>query len=354
MPTPRINAEDIIANNILGNKIHNKKVIIDDSSTPFRVKDDKGDIVFWVDNSGCNIKALESKTNFLELLDTPDYLGDENSVLLVKDESLCFSNNLNVDNVKCEKLFSQQVHCDRLNTTNINLDSIVCKSVLTDKINTDDLKANSLLSQNLNCKNIDSESIKCNNFKCDDLSLKKLNLHELNGEKSNLKSIKTIDCKTTNLDCKTAFVDNIKSNEIDITDAKIDNLKLKNLDLKELELEASFIKKLFVNDLNVLSQVTQHYGSLTEPLFLALTQQNTLELLNGKNHIITTKIARGIKKQSFYINNLPKNPRLTCELYNSEIVTTPLICHIGDRTKININLAEKAEDEIILVLYIDA
>ena len=63
-----------------------------------------GKEVFWVDDNGANIQALETKTKFVNLTDCCDALGADGSVLVVSDEKVGCSMKLHIDSLQADSL----------------------------------------------------------------------------------------------------------------------------------------------------------------------------------------------------------------------------------------------------------
>jgi hypothetical protein len=346
MPQSLVTALELNSKLIKTEHLENKKVIIDNTETPLKIKNNKGDIVFWVDENGASVKQIETKYNFTDLLDTPSVIED--GIMLVENEKILFKNDLKANSLKVKNLQSDEITTKKLNLDNINNNNIVTKSLLADKITCDDLSVISLLLKNLILDDIEAKKINSNDIKSDNLSSKKIHANNIIADDLNTNSLKCELSNHNKLSSKLVNSEKSVVKEFDCDKAKIDNLDVNNLNIDELKL-----KKIIVDDIDILNNKLHEYGSLNEPLLLALTQINKLKLEDGNNHKIYIKIIEKIVTQSFNIENLPKNTKLSWELHGDNIVNTSLN-HNNNTSRININFSKKADANNILVLYIYA
>jgi len=346
MPTYQITCINLDSKKVKTDSLENNKVSLDNSDTPLKVKNNKGEVVFWVDNDGASIKQLETKTKFVELLDTPDTLND--GILTVDNNNFKFTKDLNANSLNAKNINCEQITTSLFKTENINLVSLVAKSVLGNKITCDDINTASLLATKIHNENLESNNIKCKKLFVDDLSLKDIHFSELHGEKSYL----------NNASINNASIDKFNSNNsniknLEVSNATVNSLKVNDINLDEINLKKATIDKLLVNDLQLLNDKLHVYGSLDNPLLLASTKQKSLKLNNGKSHKIYIKLIENIIVQTFSIENLPEHPKLSNELYGENVVNT-MLCHTNNNNLINIHLANRCKPNNILVLYINA
>ena len=84
MPDSSYYAISLQSQSLKTEAIHCGKVNINNSQRPLEIVNDEGKVIFFVDNLGANIHTLNSTTSFLELFDTPNVIGKENTLLGIK------------------------------------------------------------------------------------------------------------------------------------------------------------------------------------------------------------------------------------------------------------------------------
>ena len=121
---------------------------------PLEIQNDEGKVVFFVDNLGANVHTLNSTTSFLELIDTPNTIGNDNSILGIEEGKMQF--------IRDVKLSKAEVNClaaTSIGTETIKADGIISNSVISGTLVVDDLttpvaKINTITSNVIACDNM--------------------------------------------------------------------------------------------------------------------------------------------------------------------------------------------------------
>ena len=320
------------------------------------VKDKSGKDVFWVDDDGASISALETQTDFVSLTDTANSLGESNSLIMVKDGKLDFSRDLDLNSLK-----ANQIKTDKLVTKSVNLDSVVSKSVLGENATLDTLHADEISSRAINTSEMLTKKLKCDNFKtellevinnkcekliAEDIVVDNFISKELSSNTGNIAHLKTQEGKVSNLQAdqingNNGNFDKGSFNELEAVDFKTIHLKALDGKINELELERLIVKH-------------QEYGSLTAPLYLALTQTKSLALHSPYNyHKIVTKVPTNVKTQSFFLENLNFNKewKVSVTLTKDNEVQSTLIM-LENNHKLNLSYKKVVEENTMAIILI--
>lgn len=340
-------------------KVELGNLTLQNSERYVNVKNKEGKDVFWVDDDGANISALETQTDFVSLTDTADALGEQDSLLRVEGGKLAFTRELN----NLLSINTNHLSCNKLKTENLNISSIVSKSVVSDSATFDLLKADELqVSQQLLAKDIDCKKLKCSDFKTDVLDVVKMkcgnvltseakadsldakHLHTESGTIENLKSVQTSTSNLTaeHVSSANGNFDNGSFNNLEAVNFKTLHLKALNAKISELELERLHVK-------------CEQYGSLREPLCLAITQTKSLTLNSPsfRNKIIS-RVPAGVKTQSFSVKNIDtfKDWHIGVTLTKDNEVQSTLIIKDDTEVKVNLTYKKAVEDGTMAIIYL--
>ena len=339
-------------------KVEMGNLTMQNSGKYVNVKNNAGKDVFWVDDDGANISALETQTDFVSLIDTPDALGEQDSLLKVEDGKLAFTRELN--NLLSVK--TSLLSCGKLKTENLNISSIVSKSVVSDNATFDLLKSDEIATKHVCAKNIDCKKLKCGDFSTDVLDVIKMkcenvltseakadsvltkHLHTESGTIENLKSVQT---STSNL---TAEIVNGSNGNFD--NGSFNNLEAVHFKTIHSKALHSKVSEMEVERLNVKCE---QYGCLREPLYLALSQTKHLTVSkNAYKHKIISRVPANVKTQSFSIKDIDtyKDWQIGVTLTKDNEVQSTLILLNESECKVNLTYKKAVEDGTMAIIYL--
>jgi hypothetical protein len=356
--TTSINFQDFqkleVDNLHLVNKLISKNVLINDGNNFLTIKNNNGKNVFWVDDSGCNIVALDKAVLIEDVIGFPNL---EKGILQVINNNLIFSNNLDilnldVSNANINNLKLNNLDLDKLNLQVLSSDSILNKILNSDNINSNDAKITNLINNNLTTKNIETEHINTKTLNVEIFSPKEINTDNLisntiNINKAEINELKVLDVGIDNLECKKILAHNVDIIEtaniklLNNEEAYIDNLIGCNAEIKILKVH-NIIKPLSL------------FGSLTEPLNLNMAINTSLDLNNEEGNIkIFNKIIKNTPQNKFELINLANNEyNVITKVHNGFNNINYNICLVDGKkwlfTKIN-----ELKNDIIVEIHLD-
>ncbi len=335
-------------------KLISKNVLINDGNNYLTIKNNEGKNIFWVDNSGSNIVALDKAVLIEDVVGFPTL---EKGILQVTDNNLKISNNLdisnlNVLNAKIDNLKLNNLDLDKLNLQVLSSDSILNKILNSDNINSNDAKINNLINNNLTTKNIETEHIRTKTLNVEVFSPNEINTdnlisNTLNINKAEINELKSVNVGIDNLECKKIMAHNVDIIEtaniklLNNEEAYIDNLIGCNAEIKILKVH-NIIKPLSI------------FGSLNEPLNLNMAINPSLDLNNEEGNIkIFNKLVANSPQNKFELINLPNNEyNVITKVYNGFNNINYNICIVEGKkwlfTKIN-----DLKNDIIVEILLD-
>ncbi len=335
-------------------KLISKNVLINDGNNYLTIKNNEGKNIFWVDNSGSNIVALDKAVLIEDVVGFPTL---EKGILQVTDNNLKISNNLdisnlNVLNAKIDNLKLNNLDLDKLNLQVLSSDSILNKILNSDNINSNDAKISNLINNNLTTKNIETEHIRTKTLNVEVFSPNEINTdnlisNTLNINKAEINELKSVNVGIDNLECKKIMAHNVDIIEtaniklLNNEEAYIDNLIGCNAEIKILKVH-NIIKPLSI------------FGSLNEPLNLNMAINPSLDLNNEEGNIkIFNKLVANSPQNKFELINLPNNEyNVITKVYNGFNNINYNICIVEGKkwlfTKIN-----DLKNDIIVEILLD-
>jgi hypothetical protein len=330
------------------------KVKINNSERPLEIKNDEGKVIFFVDNLGANVHTLNSTTSFLELFDTPNVLGEEHTLLGMKDEKIAFLDEIKLSKIEAEVLTSKDIITNSIKATGIVSDSIINGKMVSDEIKATAINTNLLTSDSIVCENMkianfetdmvtgktqtfeeaNIESLKCKTLVNDDLASANIMVSHLVNEKANIAYL-----ESQSIDSKQITSNDIHAITGDITGLTCVKIYGSLIDAKEIRSDKLMIKKSV-------------FGSEEEPLNLAVTQIKSVDV-SGENIKITTKIPAGVLTQSIIINGLELDGDYTVNLTLNKIndCTHTLICD-GTQHVLRVIYKERVDRDALLKILI--
>tara|TARA_R110000851_G_scaffold54888_1_gene129238 strand:- start:3481 stop:4554 length:1074 start_codon:yes stop_codon:yes gene_type:complete len=354
MPDSSYYAISLKSQSLKTEEIECAKVRINNSDRPLEIMNDEGKVIFFVDNLGANVHTFNSTTSFVELFDTPKLLGNENSLLGIKDEKMSFLDEIKISKIEAEALTSKDITSTTINATGIMSDSIINAKMVSDDIkattiNTNLLTADSIVCQKMKIAKFETdmitgkesmineaniESLICNTLVNEELTSDIITVQELVNKTGNITYL-----ESQSIDSKQIKSDDIHAVTGDITGLTCVKMYGRLIDAKEIKTDKLIINKSV-------------YGNVEEPLNLAVTQIKSVDV-SGENIKITTKIPSGVLTQSIIINGLEIDGDYTVNLALNKMndCTHTLICY-GNQHILRITYKERVDRDVLLKILI--
>jgi len=288
------------------NTLKSKNVKINDEKNHLVVNDNSGNKIFWINEEGCSIKALDKSIELTDVLGFPKL---QDGLLCVNDNELNFKKDINLDKLSVIDSSIKNLEVKNLNIKDLKLpilssDSILNKILNSDNINAIDAKITNLKSDNLESKDILTDHINTKTFNVEIFNSKEINTdniisNTLNINKGKFEELEADDAGIVKLECK-----NISSHNLDIIETA--NIKLLNVEeaiIADLNVCNADIKILKVDKI-IKSFGT--FGSLEEPLNLNMIDNKFLDCNNEQNNIVIyNKIVDKTPQNKFELINIP-------------------------------------------------
>ena len=345
MPTPYYEVQTVELKNLKSEYVN-----ITDSDIPFEIKNKLGKTVFYVDQNGANIDTMESTTSFLTLKDTPNAFGEEYSVAVVKNGKIEFEKILNVDSLKTKNIDVEECKINKSNVKELVVNDAVFENSNVKKSSIKVLDADDITSKNIITNKIVTKEFIMDNCEIYDLMTK---------------TITSTSIKTDNINCDAANLtsiinDNLKSKNIDFENLKGENMEIKNIKCEKLFLKDGLIDYCAIDNLDVENikcnnlQLPKYkeYGTIEEPLFLAISRTKRL-LVEGENLKIITKSPIDIKEQVFFIDGIDHelDYELSVVINKNNFVYSSLV-NDGKCLKVQLRYDKLTEADTIVKIYI--
>jgi hypothetical protein len=306
MPDSNYYALNLGCDRLETNSIKSERFKINNSERPLEIKNDEGKVVFFVDNLGANVQTINSTTSFFELVDTPNGIGIENSLISVKNEKLAFVNEINLPKINGEYVTSKSLVTDNVKSLDITSNSIKTESIIVDDVE----------ATNLNVKNIRTDHIICNDMTIADFKTKTIMNEKLDCKNAKIESITSESITSNNLASTNIIVENLENQTGHITNLINETLvsntiKSTSIDALQIVADKNVVSEIVSCDLldtteikcNKLSILKSVYGTYEEPLDLAATRVKSVSCA-GDLIIIHSKIPSGVINQDIIINGI--------------------------------------------------
>ena len=311
--------------------------------------------VFWVDDNGANIQALETKTNFVSLTDCCDALGANGSVLVVENEKVGCSKQLDIDSLKAYSVSGTNLEMKSCNTSSVISKSILAETATLDKLCSDEIIALTLKAGDLSAKK----------FKCDDFTTDKLNIDKSECKQLIADEISSNNCATTELMANNGNIESLKSQNVTIFNlnadqtnggnANFDKVTAKEVqtnNLKFMEMEGSYAK-LIELELQRLNIRYETYGLMEAPLFLAVTQMKELALNPSSYHKIITRVPAHNKSQTFTMTGVStRNDWKVSVSLTKDNEVQPTLVVLDTHLKLNLTYKKTTEEDTLAIIYL--
>ena len=179
MPTQNYYANHLGCLHLRCNALASDKVTINDSTMPLQVTNDAGELIFYVDNSGANVRTINSVTKLSDLQDTPNSLGSDNSILMVKGDKLAYSDVLNIASVNVCAATTSQIDTNVLNAGDASITHACIGSLQTQATVTQSLISTSLSCNDVECSTLKAEALDFLHLKATSLKASQANITDI-------------------------------------------------------------------------------------------------------------------------------------------------------------------------------
>ena len=128
---------------VINNKIKNKNVKINDGNNYLEIQDNQGKKLFWVNDTGCNIKSIDKAVELEHILDFPTL---KDGVLYYNWETLEFQKDISLNNLSVINSSVENLQVDNLEIKNLKLPDALLDKIL----NINNINIKSLTNEILN------------------------------------------------------------------------------------------------------------------------------------------------------------------------------------------------------------
>lgn len=315
------------------NTLKSKNVKINDEKNHLVVNDNNGNKIFWINEEGCSIKALDKSIELHDVLGFPKL---QNGLLISNDNELSFKKDINLDKLNVIDGSIKNLEVRNLNIKDLKLpilssDSILNKILNSDNINAIDAKIINLKNDKLETKDILTDHINTKTFNVEVFNSKEINTdnlisNTLNINKGKFQELEADDVGIVKLECK-----NILSHNLDIIETA--NIKLLNVEesiIADLNVCNADIKILKVD--KIIKSFTT-FGTLEEPLNLNMINNKFLDCNNEQNNIVIyNKIVDKSPQNKFELINIPEaDYNVIVKCHNQFINVQYNICEVDGK-----------------------
>ena len=338
--------------------ISNGYVEINDSDVPFIVKNKDGKTVFCVDQSGANIKTIQATTGFIEMNDTANSMGKEDSILMVKNGKIDFDDNLKVNSLKSESVDVTEA----ISRSTLKSDSLIIKSLKGNDLETLSLKTDSMESKIVNTGDLYSVAKNADKVKTKELDITELHINAAKIDTLTSSSVTTDNIASThmiceNLESKTGLISHIQNETLKSKKLQSENIDCNHLDAKDVVSSTAVIDILEARYIRCHSLKTEDYqtfGTNELPLFLAHTRQKRLKVDEASSSLkVVTKVPVGISDQTFYIDGLDLNLDFNINVtLNKDNHVYSCLINDGVSLKVNLKYDKLTESNTIAKIYV--
>jgi len=289
------------------NKITNKNVKINNGNNYLEIQDNQGKKLFWVNDTGCNIKSIDKAVELEHILDFPTitegllYYNNE-TLEFQKDISL---NNLSIINSSVENLQVNNLEIKNLKLPDalldklLNINDLNIKTLTNQILNTNELSSININTDVLKTKVIGAEEIETNTISSKILLTDVIKSKNILVEEGNIKVFQAEEAGISKLECSSIMAHNM--NILETGNIKVLNNEAAHIG--ELDVCNAEIEILKVN--KIIKSITEH-GSIEQPKKLNMIDNNLLDCNNDENNIkIYNKINDKTPENKFQLINLP-------------------------------------------------
>jgi hypothetical protein len=327
-------------------------VSINDENNYLAVHDNSGKKLFWINDDGCSIKALDKS---IELDDVIGFPKLQDGVLNSVDGKLDFVTDISLGklqakNIDVDMLAVKNIEIKNITLPSLDADSIINKILSTDKINSGQatiklLNNDTLVSNDISSNHINTYSLNVEVFEPNDISACNIKTNKVEAEEGLIREFQSAHAGIVILETK-----QILANELKIID--LANIKLLNCEEANVEylngVDASFIT-LYADKIR---QPKAFFGSLEEPMKLNMVDCPQLNCNNeqGIIHIVNSIVNKTPQNKIQLINIPDQDYSITTICHNQFINVNYNICKIGDATYLFTRFNDIPKDLIVEII----
>lgn len=300
--------------------------ICTDDSVPFLITNKNGDVLFSISESGIVFNENEAQS-FLELSDTPSVYSD---------------GILKVNNGKI--IIEKPVEC-------VKETKLTVEEIITDKLTSDEITTETIKTSVIDCTSGRIKNLKINEGIITSLESEHCKIKSMISKDGQFEAIiskftESEDIRSSKITTKEVLTDTLNSDTVGAVTIKTDTLETETVKTKILHCD-SIVCPLF-------DKKQVKYGSLLEPLNLAITQQKSIDYSESDDMIIYTKVIKGIDKQYFKILGVPDDKILftSAVVVGANINFTSTICRVDSEYIVTFYYSARAESDATIVLKI--
>ena len=334
------------------NKFESKNVVINDENNYLAVHDNSGKKLFWINNDGCNIKALDKSIELDDVIGFPKLQDgllcvSGNNLDFVKDISLA---TLEATDINVNNLAVKNLEIKNITLPSLNADSIINKILTTDKIRSDEasiklLNNDKLVSNDISSNYIKTYKLDVELFETDDISGCSIKTNKLEAEEGLIKELQSAHAGIVILETKQLLAQELKI--ADVANIKVLNNEEANIEYLNC-VDASFIT-LFADKIR---QPKAFFGSLKEPMKLNMVQNPVLDCNNEQGVLhITNEIRNSTPQNKIELTNIPdQDYSITTICHNQFINVNYNICKVNDKTYLFTRFNEVVKDLVVEII----
>jgi len=336
----------------INNKLVSKNVTINDQDNHLVVYDNSGKKIFWINDDGCSIKALDK---VMELDDVIGFPKLQDGMLIAGDGKLNFVKDitlgkLKAKNIDVDNLAVKKIEIKNITLSSLNADSIINKILSTDKITTGQaniklLNNDKLISNDISSNYIKTYKLDVQVFEPNDISVCNIKTNKVEAEEGLIRDFQSAHAGIVILETKQMLVQELKI-------ADVANIKLLNCEEANVEYlnvaDASFVS-LYADKIR---QPKAFFGSLEEPMKLNMVQNPVLDCNNEQGIIhITNEIRNSTPQNKIELINMPDNDyAVTTICHNQFIGVNYNICKVNDKTYLYTKFNEIVKDLVVEII----
>jgi len=338
---------------VINNKIKNKNVKINDGNNYLEIQDNQGKKLFWVNDTGCNIKSIDKAVELEHILDFPTL---QNGLLYYSNDTLDFKkdislNNLSVINSSVENLQVNNLEIKNLKLPDVLLDKLLnindvsIKSLKNEILYSNEISSVNINSDVLKTKVIGSEEVQTNTISSKMLLTDVVKSKNILVEEGKINSFEAEEAGIAQLECSSIMAHHI--NIVEAANIKVLNNEVGNIG--ELDVCNAKIEILKVN--KIIKSITEH-GSVEQPLKLNIIENSFLDCNNDENNIkIYNKINDKTPENKFQLINLPDgNYKVITKCYNQFININYNICVVDNKKYLYCKFKELPKNLIVEII----
>ena len=316
------------------NKFESKNVVINDEDNYLAVHDNSGKKLFWINDDGCSIKALDTS---IELDDVIGFPKLQDGLLNAGDGKLDF-----VKDISLAKIQAKNIDVDNLVVKNIEIKNITLPSLDAGSIINKILTTDKITSAEADIKLLSNDKLVSN-----DISSNHINTYSLNVEVFEPNDVSACNIKTNKVEAEEGLIKELQSAHAGIVILETKQMLVQELKIADVA-DASFVT-LFADKIR---QPKAFFGSLEEPMKLNMVQNPVLDCNNEQGIIhITNEIRNSTPQNKVQLINIPdQDYSISTICHNQFINVNYNICKMNGATYLYTKFNEVVKDLVVEII----